>query len=82
MEMGPQRLGTVVSAADGNAVAVQDGGRIVGMDPVDGKGDDPGLFFGIRAPQDMDMGHLQHPFQAPVGQFPFVFLHLVHADVV
>ena len=72
----------MVARTDGDAEAVQNGRCVMGMDAVDGEGNDAGFFSRVGTADDVDMRDFLHPFQAVAGQFFFMGFDVVHAQVL
>ena len=72
----------MMARADGNSVAVKNGGRIVRMNSVNRKGDNPRFFVCIGRADDMNIRQFFHTFETTLSQFILMFFYLVPSVVV
>src|SRR5918997_1841687 len=62
-EAGHQGLGAVVASPDGDVLLVEDAGDVVGVDVVQGEGDDTAAVRRVRGAVDRDAGYLGQPLE-------------------
>ena len=67
-----QQLGAVVAGADGDAVAVEDLGDVVGVDALELEGDRAEPLGAARRAEDPQARHLGEPLQRVVGDLALV----------
>ncbi len=72
----------MVAGADGDAVAVEDLGDVVGVDALDLEGDRADPLRAARGAEDRQAGDLGDPGQGVVGDLLLVGEHGVHAEAV
>ena len=69
----------MVAGADGDAVAVEDLGDVVGVDALDLEGDRAEALRAARGAEDPQAGDLGEPRQGVVGDLPLVLADRLHA---